>query len=78
MIKYFDSKTKTNKFVHTLNGTGTSLNRLFVAIIENCQNKNGSITIPTALQKYMNGQKVISCPVVKKIAPVKKVSKKNK
>jgi seryl-tRNA synthetase len=52
-------KDKQTSFVHTLNGTGTSLNRLWVAILENYQQADGSIKIPTALQKYFNKQEFI-------------------
>jgi seryl-tRNA synthetase len=52
------SGTKT-EYVHTLNGTGTSLNRLWIAIVENFQNEDGSIDIPNALQRYMFGRKKI-------------------
>jgi seryl-tRNA synthetase len=58
-IKCRDKTTKETEYVHTLNGTGTSLNRLWVAIVENYQQKDGSILIPKALRKYMNNQKVI-------------------
>jgi seryl-tRNA synthetase len=51
-IKYFDKKTKQNEYVHTLNGTGTSLNRLWIAIVENYQDKNGNIKFPKILQPY--------------------------
>jgi len=47
------------KLVHTLNGSGLALPRLMIAILENYQQKDGSIKIPTVLQKYMNGLKVI-------------------
>jgi seryl-tRNA synthetase len=59
-IKYRDNKTKETNFTHTLNGTGTSLNRLWIAIVENYQQANGDILIPKALVKYMNGQEVIT------------------
>jgi seryl-tRNA synthetase len=44
-----------NKFVHTLNCTCVATSRALVAIIENFQNKDGSITIPKVLVPYMNG-----------------------
>lgn len=47
------------KFVHTLNGSGLALPRLMIAIMENYQNSDGSISIPKVLQSYMLGQKVI-------------------
>ena len=47
------------KFVHTLNGSGLAMPRLIIAILENYQNKDGSITIPKVLIPYMNGLKKI-------------------
>lgn len=44
-----------NQFVHTLNGSGVALARLVVAILENYQNKDGSVRIPEALVPYMDG-----------------------
>ncbi len=46
---------KVNEFVHTLNGSGLPIGRTIVAIMENYQNKNGSITIPSCLVPYMSG-----------------------
>jgi len=52
-IKYKD-KNGELKYVHTLNGTGVSLNRLWIAIIENCQTKNGlEFNFPEVLKKYL-------------------------
>lgn len=45
--------------LHTLNNTALATSRIMVAIIENFQQKDGSIKIPTALQKYMHGKKKI-------------------
>ena len=53
-IRYRDSNGKT-AFVHTLNGSGVALARLVVAILENYQEKDGSVTIPAALVPYMGG-----------------------
>lgn len=47
------------KFVHTLNGSGLAIPRLIISIVENNQNKDGSINIPKVLQPYMNGKKKI-------------------
>ena len=43
-----------NEFVGTLNGSGLAVGRLMIALIENNQNEDGSITIPNILKKYMN------------------------
>ncbi|MFC1752188.1 serine--tRNA ligase [Thermoproteota archaeon] len=55
-IKYRRKEDKKSSFVHTLNGSGVALARTVVAILENYQNKDGSIDIPQVLQKYFNGQ----------------------
>ena len=48
-------KTSTgNEFVCTLNGSGLAVGRLMIALLENNQNQDGSVTIPNALKKYMN------------------------
>lgn len=44
-----------NEFIHTLNGTACAIGRTLVAILENHQQADGSIAIPTVLQPYMNG-----------------------
>ncbi len=46
---------KSTRFVHTLNGSGLAVGRTLVAVLENYQNADGSITIPAALQPYMGG-----------------------
>ncbi len=47
------------KLVHTLNGSGLAVGRTLVALLENHQQSDGSIRIPTALQPYLGGQQVI-------------------
>ena len=46
---------KRNEFVHTLNGSGLAVGRTLVAILENYQQADGSVTIPAALLPYMGG-----------------------
>lgn len=46
---------KDNRFVHTLNGSGLAVGRTLVAVLENYQNADGSLTVPTALVPYMGG-----------------------
>lgn len=48
-----------NKYVHTLNGSGLAIDRLWAAIIENYQQIDGSIVIPNVLQPYLDGIKII-------------------
>ncbi len=43
------------ELLHTLNGSGLAVGRTLVAILENCQNADGSVSIPEALRPYMNG-----------------------
>ncbi|WP_062202857.1 serine--tRNA ligase [Aureimonas sp. AU12] len=43
------------RFVHTLNGSGTAVGRALIAVMENYQNEDGSITVPEALRPYMRG-----------------------
>ena len=46
---------KSNEFVHTLNGSGLAVGRTLVAVLENYQQADGSVTIPEALLPYMGG-----------------------
>jgi len=57
-IRYRASPESKPQFVHTLNGSGLALPRVLIAIMENYQNVNGSISIPEVLQPYV-GEKVI-------------------
>ena len=54
-----NEKNKT-ELVHTLNGSGLAVGRTLVAIMENYQNEDGSITVPTALRPYLGGREKIS------------------
>ncbi len=57
-IRFKDSNKK-NRLVHTLNGSGLAVGRTLVAILENYQNKDGSVNIPIALRPYLNGMEKI-------------------
>lgn len=59
MIKYRSKEDKKSYFVHTLNGSGLAVGRTLLAIMENYQNEDGSITIPEVLVPYMGGIKEI-------------------
>jgi seryl-tRNA synthetase len=59
-IKYRSDGTGKAEFVHTLNGSGLAVGRTLIAILENYQQKDGSVSIPTALRPYMDGKEVIS------------------
>ncbi len=53
-IRYRDGEGKIH-FVHTLNGSGLALPRIVAAILENCQEKDGTVTVPEALRPYLRG-----------------------
>ena len=53
--RYRPSEGKGTVFVHTLNGSGLAVGRTLVAVLENYQEADGSVTIPTALLPYMGG-----------------------
>jgi len=55
----FKSAQGKNEFVHTLNGSGLAVGRTLVAVLENGQNGDGSITLPEALRPYMGGLAVL-------------------
>ena len=54
----FKTETGENKFPHVLNGSGTALARLFVALIETHQQADGSVKIPEALQRYVKTDRI--------------------
>ena len=51
----FKNAQGKNELVHTLNGSGLAVGRTLVAVLENYQNANGSVTVPEALRPYMGG-----------------------
>ncbi|MBB3020547.1 seryl-tRNA synthetase [Microvirga lupini] len=53
--RYRAAGEKQPRFVHTLNGSGLAVGRTLVAVLENYQNEDGSVTIPSVLQSYMGG-----------------------
>ncbi|MDE1712739.1 serine--tRNA ligase, partial (plasmid) [Chromobacterium amazonense] len=55
--RYKDENGK-NQLVHTLNGSGLAVGRTLVAILENYQNADGSVTIPTVLRPYMGKDRI--------------------
>ncbi len=58
-IKYRVGGTGKAELVHTLNGSGLAVGRTLIAILENYQQKDGSVVIPAALRPYMDGRDVI-------------------
>ncbi len=63
-----DGKQPKAEFVHTLNGSGLAVGRTYLAILENFQQADGSVRIPTALQPYTNGESVIKPQHIRGIA----------
>ncbi|HTV10186.1 MAG TPA: serine--tRNA ligase [Candidatus Aquilonibacter sp.] len=59
-IKYKPSGSNKAEFLHTLNGSGLAVGRTYLAILENYQQPDGSVRIPSALQPYMHGETVIT------------------
>ncbi len=51
----FKTAQGKNELVHTLNGSGLAVGRTLVAVLENYQNADGSVTVPPALRPYMGG-----------------------
>ena len=49
---------KKTEFVHTLNGSGLAVGRTFAAVLENYQDKDGAVTVPDALRKYMGVDRI--------------------
>jgi len=56
----FKNAQGKNEFVHTLNGSGLAVGRTLVALLENGQNADGSVTIPKALRPYLGGLEVLT------------------
>lgn len=59
-MRWRNPETGKPELVHTLNGSGLAVGRTLVAVMENYQNADGSITIPTALRPYLPGLELIS------------------
>lgn len=56
-LRYRDSEGK-NRFAHTLNGSGTALPRLYVALLENCLQPDGSVLLPKPLHDYFKADRI--------------------
>jgi seryl-tRNA synthetase len=59
-IKFRTAGTGKAEFVHTLNGSGLAVGRTLIAILENCQQADGSVVVPGALRPYMGGTEIIT------------------
>jgi seryl-tRNA synthetase len=58
--RWRNPETGKTELVHTLNGSGVAVGRALIAVMENCQNADGSITVPEALRRYMGGVECIA------------------
>src|SRR5881397_1052029 len=59
-IKFRPAGSGKAEFVHTLNGSGLAVGRTLIAILENYQQKDGTVVVPAALRPYMDGREVIT------------------
>ena len=59
-IKYRPDGTGKAEYVHSLNGSGLAVGRTLIAIVENFQQRDGSVIIPEALRPYMGGLEQIT------------------
>ena len=55
MLTRFKDEQGKNRLVHTLNGSGLAVGRTLVAVLENYQNADGSVTVPAVLRPYLGG-----------------------
>lgn len=62
MIRYRPEGSKSNDYVHTLNGSGLAVPRIMIAIMENYQQADGSIIVPDVLRPYLGGAERIPAP----------------
>jgi seryl-tRNA synthetase len=60
--RWRNPETGKPELVHTLNGSGLAVGRTLVAILENFQNADGSVSIPAALRTYMGGAEKLARP----------------
>jgi seryl-tRNA synthetase len=58
-IRFKETGKKGTRLVHTLNGSGLAVGRTLAALLENCQQEDGSVVIPDALRPYMGGTDMI-------------------
>ncbi len=67
--RYRPSDRKGTSFVHTLNGSGLAVGRTLIAVLENYQREDGSITVPEVLRPYLTGLEIISAPDAGGVSP---------
>src|SRR5205085_8769438 len=59
-LRYRPEPGAKPEFVHTLNGSGLALPRVMISVLENYQNADGSVTVPTVLRPYLHGLEKIT------------------
>ena len=59
--RWRNPETGKPEYLHTLNGSGLAVGRTLVAVLENYQQRDGSVRVPEVLQSYMGGLEVIRC-----------------
>lgn len=57
-IRYKTKGEKGTRFVHTLNGTAVAISRALIAILENCQHADGSVSVPEVLRKFVGKERI--------------------
>ena len=55
LSRFRPQSEKGINFLHTLNGSGIAVGRALIAVLENYQNEDGSVSVPEVLRKYMGG-----------------------
>ena len=58
--RWRNPKTGKPELLHTLNGSGLAVGRTLIAVLENCQNEDGSIAIPDCLRPYLGGLETLA------------------
>jgi seryl-tRNA synthetase len=58
-VRFKKKNEKGTHFVHTLNGTAVATGRAMIAIMENCQQSDGSIAVPDALRQWMGKERIV-------------------
>jgi len=60
MARYKNEQTGKNELLHTLNGSGLAVGRTLIAVLENYQNEDGSIQVPTVLQELVGKDRILA------------------
>jgi seryl-tRNA synthetase len=57
--RFKNTDTKQTEFPHTLNGSGLAIGRALIAVVENYQNEDGSVTVPEVLRPYLQNREIV-------------------